>query len=179
MSPYVDHIVLCGYGPGTTMLLESMGTEFDLDLTTVVVIGDGDRPRTLTPEFHWISGDPTKESELGKVRVRYAAAVVIVGSRQVPPSLADANTILGAVGNLDVRVAGLDAIAEALAAEGSEGQTGQGLLAALRSVAKRGGGGGGPPSEDFRFELARNGALNVNGVPLDEIIAKGSAGAAQ
>jgi len=96
MSPYVDHIIVCGYGPGTTMLLDSVESEFDMDQTTVVVISNGDRPRTLPPEFHFISGDPTKESELGKVRVRYAAAVIIVGSRQVEPSLADANTILTA-----------------------------------------------------------------------------------
>jgi hypothetical protein len=92
---------------------------------------------------------------------------------------ADANVILGAVGGLDVRVAGLDAIAEALMAEGTDGQGESGLLATLRSVAKRSGGGGEPPIDDFHLELARDGALRVNDVPLDEIVAKGLAGGAK
>ena len=96
MRPHVDHIVLCGHGPGTTMLLDSVRAEFDLSVTKVVVFASGDRPRDLPPEFHWISGDPTKESELSKVRIRYASAVIIVGSRQVVPQLADAATILTA-----------------------------------------------------------------------------------
>jgi voltage-gated potassium channel len=96
MRPHVDHIVLCGHGPGTTMLLDSVRVEFDLSVTKVVVFAPGDRPRDLPPEFHWIAGDPTKETELAKVRVRYAAAVIIVGSRQVLPQLADATTILTA-----------------------------------------------------------------------------------
>ncbi len=96
MRPYVDHIVLCGYGPGTSMLLDSIAAEFDLDQTNAVVFAAGDRPRDLPPEFHWIAGDPTKESELGKVRLRYASAVIIVGSREVLPQLADAHTILTA-----------------------------------------------------------------------------------
>lgn len=96
MSAYVNHLIVCGYGPGTNMLLDSVASEFDMDQMTVVVFAPGDRPRDLPPEFHWISGDPTKESELAKVRVRYAAAVIIVGSRQEAPSQADANTILTA-----------------------------------------------------------------------------------
>jgi len=78
------------------MLLDSLRAEFDLAMTKVVVFAPGDRPRDLPPEFHWISGDPTKESELAKVRIRYASAVVIVGSREVVPQLADASTILTA-----------------------------------------------------------------------------------
>ena len=96
MRPHVDHIVLCGHGPGTTMLLDSIRGEFDLTVTKVVVFAPGDRPRDLSPEFHWISGDPTKESELAKVRIRYAAAAIIVGSREVVPQLADAATLLTA-----------------------------------------------------------------------------------
>lgn len=92
---------------------------------------------------------------------------------------ADANSTFGAVGGLDVRIAGLDAIAEALAAGEPDGQGAPGLLAALRSVAKRSGGGGGPPTDDFHLKLARDGAISVNGVPMDEIIARGMAGDAQ
>ncbi len=42
----------------------------------------------------WVTGDPTKESELGKVRIAHAAGVIIVGHRHVSPQLADAATIL-------------------------------------------------------------------------------------
>jgi len=41
-----------------------------------------------------VRGDPTKESELPKVRLTHAASVIVVGSRVVPPQQADATTIL-------------------------------------------------------------------------------------
>ena len=55
---------------------------------------DQERPRDLPPEFFWVQGDPTKESELGKVRLTHAAAVIVSGARDVAPQSADAVTIL-------------------------------------------------------------------------------------
>ena len=55
-----------------------------------------ERPRTLPPEFMWVEGDPTKETELDKARVVQAANVIITGSRRVRPQEADATTILTA-----------------------------------------------------------------------------------
>ena len=62
--------------------------------TTVVVFGPGTRPPELPPEFQFVSGDPTKESELDKVRIRFASRVIITGSRKVSPQQADATTLL-------------------------------------------------------------------------------------
>ena len=47
-------------------------------------------------QFTWVSGDPTKESELDKVRLDHASAAIIVGSRDMIPQQADAITILTA-----------------------------------------------------------------------------------
>jgi hypothetical protein len=48
----------------------------------------------VPPHFLWVPGDPTKESELDKVRLTHASSVLLVGSRAVPPPQADAVTIL-------------------------------------------------------------------------------------
>jgi len=55
-----------------------------------------ERPGGLDDDMTWVRGDPTRESELSKVRIDQAAAVVLVGSREIPPQVADANTILTA-----------------------------------------------------------------------------------
>ena len=41
-----------------------------------------------------LQGDPTKESEMGKVRLTHAAAVIVSGNRDTTPQVADARTIL-------------------------------------------------------------------------------------
>ena len=94
MRSTVNHIVLCGLEEGTWMVLAALGRELDLTNNTVVVFAPGVRPAELPPEFQHVSGDPTKESELHKVRIRFASKVIIAGSRQVSPQHADANTLL-------------------------------------------------------------------------------------
>ncbi len=94
MSDYVNHIVVCGWDESTHLLLESLSSEVALEDTSVVLFDDRDRPRDLPPEFHWVHGDPTKESELDKVRITHAAAAIITGSRATSPQYADARTIL-------------------------------------------------------------------------------------
>ena len=71
-----------------------MVRELDLSQTTVVLFDDHERPRDLPPEFLWVRGDPTKESELDKVRLTHAAAVIVSGERDTSPQAADARTIL-------------------------------------------------------------------------------------
>ena len=44
--------------------------------TRVVIFDDHERPRELPPDFLWVQGDPTKESELDKVRLAQARAVI-------------------------------------------------------------------------------------------------------
>jgi hypothetical protein len=59
-----------------------------------VFFDDRERPRDLPPDFLWVEGDPTKESELDKVRLTHAAAVIVSGARDISPQAADAATIL-------------------------------------------------------------------------------------
>ena len=95
MSAYVNHLVIAGYDPGARMLLDAVLEEHPGGGDdALVVFGDGDRPRDLPAEFIWVRGDPTKESELDKVKLSHAAAVVLVGARAMLPQQADANTIL-------------------------------------------------------------------------------------
>jgi len=94
MSNYVDHIIVCGYEKGSTLLLDSLRDEMDLEEHKVVLFADHPRPDDVPASFLWVQGDPTKESELDKVRLSHARAMIIVGSRNVSPQLADANTIL-------------------------------------------------------------------------------------
>jgi len=94
MSSIIDHVVICGYEPGTRLLLDAITEEFDPEQRHVIIFAPGERPADVPPEFLWVSGDPSKESELDKVRLTHAAAVVIVGPRSLSPQHADAMTIL-------------------------------------------------------------------------------------
>ena len=94
MSSYANHIVICGYDPTAPLLLQAMLAEVDPDETELVVFGEGDRPAELPPRFIWISGDPSRESELDKVRMTHARAAIVVASRKLLPAQADATTIL-------------------------------------------------------------------------------------
>ncbi|HJL28812.1 MAG TPA: ion transporter [Polyangiaceae bacterium LLY-WYZ-15_(1-7)] len=94
MSGYVNHVVVCGFEEGGSLLLETLAEELDLETTRVVLIGSGDRPGGLPPQFLWVPGDPTKESELDKARIDHARAIVVIGSRHVTPQQADARTLL-------------------------------------------------------------------------------------
>jgi len=94
MSNYVDHIIVCGYEKGSTLLLDTLREEMDLEEHKVVLFADRERPPDVPASFLWVQGDPTKESELDKVRLSHAKAMIIVGSREVSPQLADANSIL-------------------------------------------------------------------------------------
>jgi Trk K+ transport system NAD-binding subunit len=94
MSGYVNHIVVCGYEMGSGMLLDVLSKEIDFEEQRVVLFGPYERPRELAPEFMWVQGDPTKESELDKARIAYSSTVIVTGSRRVKPQQADATTIL-------------------------------------------------------------------------------------
>jgi voltage-gated potassium channel len=94
MSTYANHLVICGFTPGQEMLLDRLAAELDLDHAMVVLFADQERPQEIPPDFTWVKGDPTKDSELGKIRLTHAKAVVVVGNRQLAPGQSDANTIL-------------------------------------------------------------------------------------
>jgi voltage-gated potassium channel len=94
MSDYVNHIVVCGHDESSHLLQDSLREAIDLAETRVVFFDDQERPRELPPDFLWVQGDPTKESELDKVRLTQAAAVIVSGARNMNPQAADARTIL-------------------------------------------------------------------------------------
>ena len=94
MGDYVNHVVVCGYDETTLLLLDAIRMEIDTDRTRVVVLEDTERPRDVPADFLWVEGDPTKQSELDKVTLTHASAVIIVGSRLLKPQAADARTIL-------------------------------------------------------------------------------------
>jgi voltage-gated potassium channel len=94
MSGHVNHLVICGYESGAELFLQTLATEMDLNNEIVVVCGQTDRPKELPPDFIWVDANPAKETELDKLRLAYAAAVVLVGSRTLSAHQADADTIL-------------------------------------------------------------------------------------
>lgn len=96
MSGYIDHLLICGYDASARMFLDALSAERREEATPVVLFAPGERPPDVPPEFMWISGDPTKESELEKVRLAYASSVVLIANRAVTPQQSDANTILTA-----------------------------------------------------------------------------------
>ncbi len=93
MSGYTDHLVICGYGSGSRMLLDTVLSE-RLNDREIVVIAPGERHIDIPSEVTWVRGDPTKESELDKVRLPHARSVIVVGERSSSPQIADATTIL-------------------------------------------------------------------------------------
>ncbi|MFT7621934.1 MAG: voltage-gated potassium channel [Myxococcota bacterium] len=96
MTGYVNHVVICGYDQGAAMLPRQLYAEVRTSDRRIVIFADGDRPADLNPHIAWVSGDPTKESELDKVRLSHASAAVLVGQRGATPQQADARTILTA-----------------------------------------------------------------------------------
>lgn len=94
MGNYANHIVVCGYEVGMHLLLDALLGEHDTEDNKIVVFADLDRPADVPPELYWIRGDPTKESELDKVRIGRASAVLVAGARLLSPQQADAVTLL-------------------------------------------------------------------------------------
>ena len=96
MSALMHHVIICGYEPASRMLLDAVGEELDISQSKVVIFAPGERPDDIPADFYWMSGDPTKESSMDKVRMAYASAVIIIGNRSLLPQAADATTILTA-----------------------------------------------------------------------------------
>ena len=96
MTGYVNHVVICGYDQGSDMLSKALLAELHATDRRIVIFAPGARPADLHPDITWVSGDPTKESELDKVLMTHASAAVLVGRRGRTPQQADATTILTA-----------------------------------------------------------------------------------
>lgn len=94
MSRHIGHIVVMGYDPGSAMLLDLLARELPESEHEMVILSNRERPMEVPPRFSWVQGDPTKESELSKVRLEHASKAVVVASREESPQRADAITIL-------------------------------------------------------------------------------------
>lgn len=96
MSGQAHHVIVFGYEPGARQLLDTLLEERAGPGPTreLILFGTGPRPPDVPLEFTWVEGDPTRESQLPKVRPEHADAVVVVGRRSRPPQEADATTIL-------------------------------------------------------------------------------------
>ena len=94
MSNYTNHIVVVGYNDACNLLLDALLKEVDPKRNELLVFAEGERPRALPSDFIWVSGNPSRESELDKARVTHAKTAIVVGSRQLEPSHADATTIM-------------------------------------------------------------------------------------
>lgn len=95
MSGYLNHWVVCGYESGSELFLKSLAKEMNPD-AVVLLFGPSERPDGVPGNFVWVEGDPQKESELSKLRLEYAAGVILVAPRSLSPQQADATTILTA-----------------------------------------------------------------------------------
>jgi voltage-gated potassium channel len=96
VSNHIGHLIICGYDSGSRLLFDSLLEELDSGEIDILIFAPGERPAEIPPELGWVSGDPTKESELDKVRITHARAILLVGARTVSPQHADAATILTA-----------------------------------------------------------------------------------
>ena len=94
MGDYVDHIVVCGYEQGGELLLDTLRAQLGHEEKRIVLFGDSDRPHDVPPDYLWVRGDPTKESELAKARITHCSTVIVVGVLSEQPQHADAKTIL-------------------------------------------------------------------------------------
>ena len=95
LSSHLNHWVVCGFEPGAEMFLSLLDEDLD-ENTTVLLVGPGERPEGISERFVWVEGDPQKQDQLHKVRLSYAAGVVLIARRSLSPQQADASTILSA-----------------------------------------------------------------------------------
>src|SRR5690606_28288021 len=94
LSSRSGHTVVFGYEPDAHLLLESLSEGLGGLSADVVLFATGERPADVPPRFTWVSGNPTKESELAKVSVTRANSAVVVARRSLSPELADSVTLM-------------------------------------------------------------------------------------
>ena len=94
MGDYVDHIIVCGYEHGGGLLLDTLRAQLGHQDRRIVLFGESERPQDVPPDYLWVRGDPTKESELAKARITHCSTVIVVGLQSEQPQHADAKTVL-------------------------------------------------------------------------------------
>jgi voltage-gated potassium channel len=96
MTAMVNHIVVCGWDAQTLMLVHELREQGEDVAARLVVFADRERPETLPEWVTFVSGDPTQETELPKVRLESCTSVVVVADERagIAFSDADARTLL-------------------------------------------------------------------------------------
>ena len=95
MSTRIGHIVICGYDSGALPLIEALEREFPTGDEPMVIFAPTQPPTDMPDRFTWVPGDPTKHSELDKVRMAYARTVIVMGRDEGRgPQETDAVTLL-------------------------------------------------------------------------------------
>ena len=94
MANHTDHIIVFGFNASATLLLDALLQELSDEDADILIMAPGDRPTDLSPEFTWVSADPTRESELDKVRPAFARTAIVIGQRELGPQAADATTLM-------------------------------------------------------------------------------------
>ena len=92
MSNRTGHIVVLGYESSALPLLETLIEEFPSGDEPMVIFSLLEPVGEIPDRFTWVPGDPTKESELDKVRLAYARAAVVMG-RGRGRNMADADAV--------------------------------------------------------------------------------------
>lgn len=92
MSTTVNHIVICGWNSrGPLVADEIKHLQPDND---VIVFSEGPEPPDIPEGVTFLTGDPSKESELGKVRLSMAKAAIVLAPSGSSLSSADGYTAL-------------------------------------------------------------------------------------
>lgn len=93
MTNTVGHLVVLGYTEGSRLLLPTLLEAVPRSLQIVLMAPD-DRPEDLPRVMEWITGDPTRQLHLDRVRLAHADSVLVVGRRDLSPEQSDAQTLL-------------------------------------------------------------------------------------
>ncbi len=96
MSSIADHIVIAGWNEEIPMMIGEMEREYGAEMPPLIVFADRPRPDNLPEKYVYVQGDFRRELEYEKVRVKYAAGVVVVADDGTgsEPAVRDASTVL-------------------------------------------------------------------------------------
>lgn len=97
MSSISDHVIIAGWNSEVSMMLEEMHREYGEQMPKVIVFAPRERPAELDERYVFVQGDFRKEAEFDKVRIKFAASIVVVADEGVgteQPAVRDASTVL-------------------------------------------------------------------------------------
>ena len=97
MSQLADHIIIAGWNDNVPMLLEQLEAAFRDETPQILIFAPVDRPDTLRANYIFVHGDPTRESEYDKVRLKFARTVILVADDSLGAQRSaakDATTVL-------------------------------------------------------------------------------------